>query len=53
MHQEIVLADLCSAFAMLALTIACVGLYGTMSCAVPRRTGEIAIRMALGRSATL
>jgi predicted permease len=48
MHQEIMLAELCSAFALLALTIACVGLYGTISYGVARRTGEIGIRMALG-----
>ena len=48
MHQEIMLAELCSAFAILALTISCVGLYGTISYTVARRTGEIGIRMALG-----
>jgi predicted permease len=47
-HQEIIFAKLCTAFAVLALVIACVGLYGTMAYNVARRTGEIGIRMALG-----
>jgi macrolide transport system ATP-binding/permease protein len=47
-NQEIVFAKLCTAFAILALVIACVGLYGTISYDVARRTGEIGIRMALG-----
>ena len=47
-NQEIVFARLCTAFAILALTIACVGLYATMAYAVARRTNEIGLRLALG-----
>jgi predicted permease len=47
-NQEIVFARLCSGFAILALIISCVGLYGTMSYAVARRTNDIGIRVALG-----
>jgi predicted lysophospholipase L1 biosynthesis ABC-type transport system permease subunit len=48
MNQEIIFARLCTGFAILALVIAGVGLYGTTAYGVARRTGEIGIRMALG-----
>jgi predicted permease len=46
--QEVTFAKLCTGFAVLALLIACVGLYGTVSYGVARQVGEIGIRMALG-----
>ena len=46
--QERTFAMLCTCFALLAVLIACVGLYGTMAYSVARRTNEIGIRMALG-----
>ena len=45
---EITLARLCTAFAILALATAGIGLYGTVAFNVTRRTNEIGIRMTLG-----
>jgi macrolide transport system ATP-binding/permease protein len=48
LRSQILFARLCTGFAVLALAIAGVGLYGTLSYNIARRTGEVGIRMALG-----